>query len=393
MLRHKLLLLIILSALRVNAWAAAHGLKPKKGKFKDVELSFALSPEGSEVRLREYAVIIEKEWLTIRKGGSTLLRSSRKGEAKQAVIRAHGGVIEVLLDGHFEASAVDPQPGAAAGALSGPEDMKVRELGPGVKSLKVQAPDRPVSGKVTLRADRPGVRFHVDGAPIRGDVWDTVASGNGPHVVTAVLNGETSPGVLFTVENDVQPPQILDLMISGADISWRTDEPATCVLELDGSNVSVDEKASSAKLPPLAPETEHTYRLVCKDENGNAADLGEQPFTTPPAAEQTAALPEAQAEAAAAVPLSAGEIKAPQKFLTPALADGVNDQAVFGPKAKDVSIIDVRGRLIVRRSRGAVALSWDGRNEQGAVVDSGVYIAKITADDGTTHYQSFAIAK
>lgn len=393
MLRHKLLLLAVLLALRANAWAADLRAKilPRKGKFKDVEVSFALAPEGTEARLRLYSVVFERDWLTISKAGNVLLKAPRKGGAKQAVVKARDGVIEVFLDGHFEASAVDPDPSAAPGEVAGPADMSVKELGPGTKAVRVLAPAGAVSGKVTLKADVPGAVFHVDGVPLPGDVWNTAASGNGPHVVTAVKDAETSPGVLFNVENDAQPPQILDLTLTGTNLTWRNDEKAECLLELDGSNVLVAPEGGSAVLPVLMPETEHKYRLVCKDEGGNTADSGEQAFTMPAAeAVQTEA---AAAAPSAAAPAAAGDIKAPQKFLSPALADGVNDRAVFGPAAKEVAIADAHGRLILKRSRGAGAITWDGRNERGAVVDSGVYIARITADDGTSHYQSFAIVK
>lgn len=394
MLRHKLLLLAVLLALRANAWAADLRAKivPRKGKFKDVEVSFALAPEGMEARLRQYSVVFERDWLTISKAGNVLLKTPRKAASKQALIKARGGVIEIFLDGHFEASAVDPEPSSAAGEVAGPAAMTVRELGPGTKPLRVSAPAGPVSGKVALKADAPGAVFHVDGMALPGGVWDTAAWGNGPHVVTAVKDGEISPGVLFLVENDVRPPQILDLTLAGTALTWRTDEKAECVLELDGSNVPVAREGGSAVLPVLMPETEHKYRLICEDESGNVADSGEQSFTMPPAEAAQAEQPAAAAPAAA-VPAAAGEVKAPQKFLSPALADGINDEAVFGPAAREISIMDARGRLIVKRSRGGAALTWDGRNEQGAVVDSGVYIARITAYDGTSHYQSFAIVK
>lgn len=94
---------------------------------------------------------------------------------------------------------------------------------------------------------------------------------------------------------------------------------------------------------------------------------------------------------AAATPSSA---KAPQKFLSPGLADGVNDAAVFGSGASEVSIYGVDGRLVFhRRQEGASPITWDCRDGSGRVHESGLYIAKIRQRDSGFVYQSFAIVK
>jgi hypothetical protein len=86
------------------------------------------------------------------------------------------------------------------------------------------------------------------------------------------------------------------------------------------------------------------------------------------------------------------EARAPQKFLSPALADGVNDAALFGPGAQHVSIYTLRGRRVFDAERGG-SLLWNGRDELGRVVESGVYIARIRKTDGTYCFQSFAVAQ
>lgn len=93
------------------------------------------------------------------------------------------------------------------------------------------------------------------------------------------------------------------------------------------------------------------------------------------------------------VAISDADARAPQKFLSPARADGVNDLALFGPGAQEVSIFTLRGRRVAERERSSAGLSWNGRDESGRLVASGVYIAKIRKTDGGTCYQSFAVVK
>jgi hypothetical protein len=83
-----------------------------------------------------------------------------------------------------------------------------------------------------------------------------------------------------------------------------------------------------------------------------------------------------------------------EKFLTPTLVDGINDVATFGIAADKVSIFDVMGRKVYSASQSnSSAIIWNCRDEIGRIVESGVYIAKISQNDGSTVYQSFAVAK
>ncbi len=87
-------------------------------------------------------------------------------------------------------------------------------------------------------------------------------------------------------------------------------------------------------------------------------------------------------------------VRAPQRFLTPARADGINDAAVFGPDACEVFVYDLAGRLFYRAARqGGAPLSWNGRDQTGRLAASGVYVARIKACSGGEAYQSFALAK
>lgn len=85
--------------------------------------------------------------------------------------------------------------------------------------------------------------------------------------------------------------------------------------------------------------------------------------------------------------------KAPQRFLSPSLGDGINDAALFGPQADSAEIFDVNGRKVRSVSRNGGMMRWDGRNDQGQLVESGVYIARVRMSDGETTSQSFAIVR
>ena len=91
---------------------------------------------------------------------------------------------------------------------------------------------------------------------------------------------------------------------------------------------------------------------------------------------------------------AAAESKAPQRFLSPARRDGVNDEAVFGPNAQEVRVFDLRGRVIFHGMRdGGPAIVWDGRDGSGRLVESGVYVAKIRDRDRGDVFQNIAIVK
>ena len=93
-------------------------------------------------------------------------------------------------------------------------------------------------------------------------------------------------------------------------------------------------------------------------------------------------------------PLAAADGKAPQKFLSPGVRDGINDAAVFGAAASEVRVFDLKGRLVFHATKqGAAPIVWDGLDGAGRARESGVYIAKIEASGAGTQYQSLAIVK
>lgn len=91
---------------------------------------------------------------------------------------------------------------------------------------------------------------------------------------------------------------------------------------------------------------------------------------------------------------AATEARAPQKFLSPGIRDGVNDAAAFGSDAAEVDIVDLKGRLVFRAEKqGAAPIVWDGRDGSGRVRESGVYVARIRKADSGVLYQSFVLVK
>jgi hypothetical protein len=91
---------------------------------------------------------------------------------------------------------------------------------------------------------------------------------------------------------------------------------------------------------------------------------------------------------------AAAAAKAPRRFLIPGSANAAAGAAVFGPDAREVSVFDLRGRLIFRESQsGGAPIVWNCRDLAGRVVPSGVYIARIRTAEAETVYQSFAVVK
>jgi hypothetical protein len=93
----------------------------------------------------------------------------------------------------------------------------------------------------------------------------------------------------------------------------------------------------------------------------------------------------------AATPAAGADPKAPQRFLTPN-GDGINDEAVFGATAAEVTVYDLRGREVFHASSGS-PLKWGGADSSGRRLPSGVYLAKIKTTDSKTVYQSIAVAR
>jgi len=85
---------------------------------------------------------------------------------------------------------------------------------------------------------------------------------------------------------------------------------------------------------------------------------------------------------------------ASQILLSPVPADGVNDQIIFDADVFQVTILDVNGKKVYEaESLAGTSLSWNGRDEQGHALPSGLYIVKTRKTGGETAYQKIVLAK
>jgi hypothetical protein len=91
-----------------------------------------------------------------------------------------------------------------------------------------------------------------------------------------------------------------------------------------------------------------------------------------------------------ATPRTAPE-QASTRFLSPSLADGINDEVDFDPQVAELVVYNLQGQEVYQ-ARGS-GLTWRGRTTEGKVCPSGQYIAKLKRADGTVVYQPIVIVK
>lgn len=103
----------------------------------------------------------------------------------------------------------------------------------------------------------------------------------------------------------------------------------------------------------------------------------------------------AQGALAAEAPAQDADHASPDtRFISPALADGVNDKAVFGPRAAAVVILDINGKELCRIQRAGTAdPAWAGLDRDGKLLPMGTYIARVERSDGGTEFHPIAIVK
>lgn len=353
-------------------------------------------------------------------------------------------VLELFVDGRLLAGVTDN--GAVGGAairaagqvgLSGKNDdfelegfavspLSDERLGLAQAVLTSPASGARLSGPVVLTAEPQkgamlaGVEFQVDGQALGPEdvsapyatVWNTRLGANAAHVLTVVTRDASgrrrvSPATLVIVDNDVQAAQAGDVAVQllgngTAMLNWRTEEPATAQVEygrtgsygLETASEPAPKQEHSALLSGLVPGSEYHYRLRLRDATGNVSLSPDFSLVTAPDA---AASPAPVAGGGDDNPMGAAaggppdDARAREKFLTPASADGINDVASFGAAAREVTIFNIRGRKVFQAAGSA--LSWNGRDENGAIVESGVYVARIRKQDEALIYQTFAVAK
>ena len=217
------------------------------------------------------------------------------------------------------------------------------------------------------------------------------AAGNSATSVVSVAVGNTPPVIAL--------PSIGALTPTRADILWTTDQRSdsavafgpTAAYGYSTPVVSAQSTGHGMTLAGLASGTLYHYQVMSRNAAGVLAVSGDFAFTTPgPSTGAPAGAP-----AAGASGTDDSSAKASQRFLSPASADGINDKAVFGPQALEVSIFDLRGKLVFHASSAGPGspVVWNCRDAGGRIVPSGIYLAKILTRDSRRIYQSFAVAK
>jgi len=93
-------------------------------------------------------------------------------------------------------------------------------------------------------------------------------------------------------------------------------------------------------------------------------------------------------------PMGVSEYRPKERIITPACADGKNDVAYFSGlsgQSTTISIYDITGKKI--RTIEGEPYEWDGRDDEGKIVESGIYIYQFKADvDGNRKLVSGTIA-
>ncbi len=85
-------------------------------------------------------------------------------------------------------------------------------------------------------------------------------------------------------------------------------------------------------------------------------------------------------------------LRAREKFVTPLSSTGA--RVTFGDEAVEVTIVDVRGGAVFHAVKsGSANVTWDGRTDNGQVVDSGSYLCKIRGVNGNVFFQLISVVK
>lgn len=340
---------------------------------------------------------------------------------------SHEVVLSGLAPGTLHHYRVKSRGAAGALAVSGDftfvTPSAAREVPPAAQALPLVLIMTPpsgavVSGTTTVSANASAgagvasVQFLLDGQDLGPPLaagpyttaWNTALAGDGTHALAAVVRdaeGRAATSPIVRVTSDNAPPAISEVTVAaaradGAVVGWTTSEPADSQVEYGMTTDYGDSTPPSSalvlsrgvSLSGLASEALYHYRVKSRDAAGQLAVSPDFVFAT---GETPAGVSAAGTPGAAEAP--GPSAKAPQRVLSPALADGVNDRAEFGPDAREVSIIDIRGRRVFHATADGGPIVWNGRESSGGLVASGVYVAAIVTRDGRRLYQTFVVAK
>ena len=287
---------------------------------------------------------------------------------------------------------------ALCGLLAAAACAQIAPSGPLTVNIVSPSSGTVVTGFATLQATTPagpnltGIQFKLDGADLglKGYVsphvmsWDSLTVPDGPHLLSVVATnaeGASATAAASIVVANL-PPVIYSIGTASvgptsATVLWFTTTNADSQADFGpsptyGSSSLLDStfvSTHTVTLIGLMPGTTYHYRVRSRHMGGVQAVSDDYSFTTPGSASP------------AGVALSDGSTaRSNRRFLTPANAD-----AAFGPDAQEVTIYDLRGRLVFHGTGSPIV--WNSRGSE-----TGVYIAKIKSMIGTV-YQSLAVAR
>jgi hypothetical protein len=131
----------------------------------------------------------------------------------------------------------------------------------------------------------------------------------------------------------------------------------------------------------LSPNTTYFFRLTAYDTSGNESGFNVV----------SAGNPQDEEAVSVSVGASANDAFIDSGYITPGKQDGVNDSLIFSAGTTEVKIFNVNGVVIFEKTGGS--LSWDGKDSDGQVVPSGLYLAHLTDSGGKKTYQKIVIVK
>ncbi|OGS23713.1 MAG: hypothetical protein A2297_06330 [Elusimicrobia bacterium RIFOXYB2_FULL_48_7] len=200
-------------------------------------------------------------------------------------------------------------------------------------------------------------------------------NGVGLQSSTTSSNGQLvlPPSAVDTSSPVITGVTARNIAVTSATVSWVTDEPATTLVEY-GPTASYGSRTTenvllvtghNASLAGLSANSVYHYRVISRDPAGNQGVSGDYSFTT-------------LRSSAPVLEISKNVHAYPNPFVTGSKPVKFR---LAGMAKGEVGIYTVSGRL-VRKLTGGEEIEWDGRNEAGEKTNRGIYIYKITSNDG-----------
>lgn len=202
---------------------------------------------------------------------------------------------------------------------------------------------------------------------------ESAFSTNPPEISTSIPSAPPVPGGLTAAA--VAPGQIRLTWTdvageTGYQLQWSLSPSFSApVAVVRAANVTSYDHTS------LPAGTLYYYRVLARNASGDSAY---SPSVTARTLDGDAPQPQGYAAVDPEV-----------RLLSPRSPDGRNDSVVFDSQAREVLILRGDGREVAALE----SASWGGLDGRGRPLPSGVYIARITAKDGSVAYQKILLMR